>query len=79
MHVVPASSVFGRLPVVLAGDTGTIPFKYSAGLRSGAHHYDHNLTRADVLCELVGSGLVQGYVNEELHVIPFFLTFLIQN
>ena len=47
MHVVPASSVLRRLPVVRAGDTGTIPFKYSAGLRSGAHRYDHNLARAD--------------------------------
>jgi len=27
VYVVPVSSVLGRLPVVRAGDTGTIPFK----------------------------------------------------
>ncbi len=47
VYVVPVSSVLGRLPVVRAGDTGTIPFKYSAGLRNGARRYDHNLARAD--------------------------------
>jgi len=35
------------LPVVRAGDTGTIPFKYRDGLRNGAHRYDQNLARAD--------------------------------
>ena len=43
VYVVPVSSVLGRLPVVRARDTGTIPFKYRAGLRNGAHRYDHNL------------------------------------
>ena len=47
VYVVPASSVLGRLPVVLEGNTGTIPFKYRAGLGSGAHRYNHNLARAD--------------------------------
>ena len=41
------SSVLGRLPVVRAGDMGTIPHKYRAGLRSGAHRFDHDLARAD--------------------------------
>ena len=41
------SSVLGRLPVVLAGDVGTIPHKYRAGLRSGTHCFDHDLARAD--------------------------------
>jgi hypothetical protein len=45
--VVPATSVLGRLPVVRAGDTGTIPFKYRNGLRNGAHRYDQSLARAD--------------------------------
>ena len=27
LYVVPVSSVLGRLPVVCAGDTGTIPFR----------------------------------------------------
>ena len=47
VYVVPASSVLGRLPVVRAGDTGTIPFSYRTGLRNGAHRYDHDLARAD--------------------------------
>ena len=47
VYVVPVSSVLGRLPVVRAGDTDTIPSKYRAGLRNGAHRYDHNLARAD--------------------------------
>ena len=45
--MVPATSVLGRLPVVRAGDTGTIPFKYRNGLRNGAHRYDQSLARAD--------------------------------
>ena len=43
----PASSVFGRLPVVRAGETGTIPYKHLAGLRSRAHRYNRDLARAD--------------------------------
>ena len=45
--MVPATSVLGRLPVVRAGDTGTIPFKYRDGLHNGAHRYDPALARAD--------------------------------
>ena len=47
LYVVPVSSVLGRLPVVRAGDTGTIPFQYRQGLRNGAHRYEHDLARAD--------------------------------
>ena len=60
--VVPALSVLGRLPVVLASDTGTIPFKYRAGLRSGAHRYDHNLARADS-SRNAGDGCPMYFVN----------------
>jgi len=45
--VVPATSVLGRLPVLRAGDTGTIPFKYRDGLHNGAQRYDPALARAD--------------------------------
>ena len=37
----------GLLPAVLAGDIGTIPYKYRAGLHSGSHSFDYNLARAD--------------------------------
>jgi hypothetical protein len=47
VYVLPISSILGRLPVVLAGDTGTIPHKYRAGLRSGAHRFNHDLASAD--------------------------------
>ena len=47
MYVLPASSVLGRLPVVRAGETGTTPHKFRAGLRSGAHRYNHDLARFD--------------------------------
>ena len=60
------NSILGRLPVVLAGDTGT-PFRYRNGCRNGAHRYDHTLAKAEcwclgllphVLCEFLGVGLV---------------------
>ena len=47
MYVLPISSILGRLPVVLAGDTGTIPFSYRNGCRNGALRYDHDLAGAD--------------------------------
>ena len=47
MYVLPISSILGRLQVVLAGDTGTIPFSYRNGCSNGAHRYDHDLARAD--------------------------------
>ena len=62
VYVVPASSVLGRLPVVRACETGTIPFKYRAGLRSGAHRYDHNLARADS-SRNAGDGCPMYFVN----------------
>ena len=69
VHVVPASSVFGRLPVVLAGDTGTIPFKSRAVLLSGAHRYDHNLERADS-SRNAGNGYPMYFVNSWLWAGP---------
>ena len=47
LYVLPITSILGRLPVVRAGDTGTIPFNYRTGFRNGAHRYDHTLARAD--------------------------------
>ena len=47
VYILPISSVLGRLPVVRAGDMGTILHKDSAGLRSCAHRFDHDLARAD--------------------------------
>ena len=34
-------------PVVLACDTGTIPFSYHNGCRNCAHSYDHALAKPD--------------------------------
>ncbi len=67
--------MLGRLPVVLAGDTGTIPFRYHAGLSNRGHRYNHNLARVDSapgaadgcsmhFINILGHGLVTGYVNE---------------
>jgi hypothetical protein len=47
VYVLPITSILGRLPVVRAGDTGTIPFSYRDGCRNGAHRYDHDLANAD--------------------------------
>ena len=47
VYVLPITSILGRLPVVRAVDTGTIPSRYLDGCRNGAHRYDHNLARAD--------------------------------
>ena len=33
--------------MVRAGETGTIPYKHLAGLRSRAHRYNRDLARAD--------------------------------
>ena len=70
MYVVPISSILGKLPVVRAGDTGTIPHKYCTATRSCAHRYNAQLARADSrpgagdgFCEWLGTRLVAGYVN----------------
>ena len=47
MYVVPVTSILGRLPVVRAGDTGTIPYKYRTATRSGAPRFNAQLARAD--------------------------------
>ena len=41
------TSILGRLPVVWAGDTGTILFKYRACCCYGAHRYNSTLAKAD--------------------------------
>ena len=46
VYVLPASSVLGRLPVVLAKQ-GLSSTNTRAGLRSRAHCYDHDLKRTD--------------------------------
>ena len=47
VYVLPITSILGRLPVVRAGDTGTIPLRYRDGCHNGAHRYNHDLARAD--------------------------------
>ena len=47
MYILPITSILGRLPVVRAGDTGTIPFGYSSGCCNGCHRYNHDLASAD--------------------------------
>ena len=47
VYVLPITYILGRLPVVRAGDTGTIPFSYRDGCRNGAHRYNHDLASAD--------------------------------
>ena len=41
VYVLPITSILARLPVIRAGDTGTIPFNYCSGCSNGAHSYDH--------------------------------------
>ena len=71
VYVLPISFVLGELPVVLAWDMGTIPHKYRAGLRSGAHRFDHDLawTRGrlpHVLRQFLSFRLVPLYVIKDL-------------
>ena len=47
VYVLPIMSVLGRLPVIWAGHTGTIPFKYRTCCCNGAHRYDSTLAKAD--------------------------------
>ena len=48
-YVLPITSILGRLPVVQAGDTGTIPFTRPLLLWRGfgAHCYNDDLAEAD--------------------------------
>lgn len=62
LYVLPVTSILGRLPVVRAGDTGTIPFRYRDGCRNGAHRYDRNLARADSSAG-AGDGCPMYFVN----------------
>ncbi len=47
LYVVPVTSILGKLPVVRAGDTGTILHKYRTATRSGTHRFDTQIARAD--------------------------------
>ena len=47
VYVLLITSILGRLPVVRAGDTGTIPFSYRDGCPNGAHHYNQDLAKGD--------------------------------
>ena len=47
MYVLSITSILGRLPVVRAGDMGTIPFSYRSGCSNDAHSYNHDLASAD--------------------------------
>ena len=47
LYVLPITFIPGRLLVIRAGDTGTIPFSYSYGCRNGAHKYNQDLASAD--------------------------------
>ena len=58
----PIASILGKLPLVRAGDTGTIPHKYRAGTRSGAHRFDRAIARADT-SPGAGDGCPMYFVN----------------
>ncbi len=47
LYVVPVTSILGKLPVVSAGDTGTIPHKYRTATRCGVHRFDAQIARSD--------------------------------
>ena len=47
VYVLPIPSILGRLPVVRAGDTNTIPFCFRSGYRNSAHDYNHDHASAD--------------------------------
>ena len=85
--VLPITSILGRLPVVSAGDTGTIPFGNRSGCRNCAHSYNHYLTSADSSRGAGDSCLMYMYLVNSLglgwssdpcvasdHTIVFFLS-----
>ena len=41
VYILPITSILGRLPIVRAGDTGTIPFSCWNGFCNGAHRYNN--------------------------------------
>ena len=47
VYVLLITSILGRLPVVLAGNTGTNPFCYHSSCRNCAHRYNHDLFSTD--------------------------------
>ena len=62
VYVLPITSILGRLPVIRAGDTGTIPFSYLNVCSNGAHRYDHALAKADIIAG-AGDGCSMYFVN----------------
>ena len=87
MYVWPITSILVRLPVVGAGDTGTIPFRCRSGCRNGTHRYSHELASADssrglpnVLREFLGAGLVQRPLKcnevQRMIIITYYFTLL---
>ena len=47
VYHLPITFILGRLPVVRAGDTGTIPLSYCDCCRNGSHRYNHDFAKAD--------------------------------
>ena len=62
VYVLPITSILGRLPIVRARDTGTIPFKYRTRCSNGAHRYDITLASADT-SPRAGDGCPMYFVN----------------
>ena len=62
LYVVPITSVLGKLPVVRAGDTGTIPYRYSRGTANGSSRYFPEIARADT-SPGAGDGCPMYFVN----------------
>ena len=42
LYVIPITSILAKLLTVRAGDTGTIPYRYS-----GTNHFNRSIARAD--------------------------------
>ena len=61
MYDLPITSIVGRMPVVLAGDTGII-VRLSQWLPKGAHGYNHDLASADS-SRGAGDGFPMYFVN----------------
>ena len=62
LYVVPITSVLGKLPVVHAGDTGTIPYRYRRGTANGSSRYFPEIARADT-SPGAGDGCPMYFVN----------------
>ena len=66
LYVIPITSVLGKLLTVRAGDTGTIPYRYSGtnrSKRSVARANSEWKWQPNVFRELLGHGVVACYLN----------------